>query len=144
MTGKRIRERFFILSSDDEVLNSRRYPFQDQHDHMAVLLETLARHRGMKADDPNVRVDIEELIQYSRYHFLSEERLMTEKGFDGLERHKAEHENLIQEARNFYTEFMLELTPITDEFLNFFRNWFWEHTNGPDKALEDFLDGSHF
>jgi len=71
----------------------------DQH---GVLMDTinelrLALVRG--ASPGPVSVLLDSLLEFTRAHFYSEEQLMEQHGFPGLEEHRAEHERMLRELR---------------------------------------------
>lgn len=54
-------------------------------------------------DRPIVRA-IEELLDYTHYHFEEEEKIMAKMHYPELERHKQLHQDLVQQLKIFHTE----------------------------------------
>lgn len=71
----------------------------DQHgilmDTMNELRLTLMNGSGQK----QVNAEFEQLIEFTRKHFQSEERLLEQQSFPGLPAHRAAHERLLARVR---------------------------------------------
>lgn len=66
-------------------------PIDDHHKTMVrLMLETKAEADGTRHSE-DIRSILSALIGYSKYHFLSEERIMFEKRFPHLEEQRADH-----------------------------------------------------
>jgi hemerythrin-like metal-binding protein len=72
----------------------------DQH---GILMDSinelrLALVRGMGREQ--VGALLEQVVEFTRMHFWSEEQLMEQSGFPGLEEHRAAHRDLLDQIRN--------------------------------------------
>ena len=69
----------------------------DQH---GILMDVINELRLALADGRHrnqVSESLSRLIEFTRMHFWSEERLMEQTGFPGLGEHRAEHERLLRQ-----------------------------------------------
>ena len=66
----------------------------------AEFLELLERIRG--CDAGSFMPLFSEIIAHTQEHFATEEALMEAQGYYGLQEHRGEHENLLNEMRYFY------------------------------------------
>ena len=83
---------------------------------------------------------LKELINYTVYHFGTEERLFQQHGYPGLEKHKKEHDDLTRKALELKSAFESGNQTITIEVLNFLRNWLNVHILQEDKKFGPFLN----
>jgi hemerythrin-like metal-binding protein len=80
----------------------------------------------------NLKV-LDELANYTSYHFDCEERYMAEIGYPYLESHKLTHEALIERVNDILEKFKESPTgAITSELLNFVKMWLTGHIQGID------------
>jgi hemerythrin len=94
-------------------------------------------HRGM----PHVANALDFLVDYTQFHFSTEEKYMSETGYPGLEDHRAKHEelkatldDLVEDFRDYgVTE---KLSRAIGTFLG---NWLRDHIRVVDQAFAAFL-----
>lgn len=83
---------------------------------------------------------IQGMVEYANEHFETEEKHMRRLSYQGLQKHKAEHERFAEKAfelqkRAESTGFVLSL-----EILSFLRNWLKEHILVIDKEYSSFFN----
>lgn len=84
---------------------------------------------------------LEELLDYTDYHFRREELIMAACGYPHLENHKGVHKILLEKASQLITEFNRgELMP--ERLLEFLRDWLFEHIIMMDKSIAPYCEGS--
>ena len=66
-------------------------------------------------------------MDYTEFHFLSEEKAMEAAGFSGLEEHRREHEELKKAALEFHERLKQEGESLRAEFYHFLRDWLIHH-----------------
>ena len=74
------------------------------HRQLFEILNELFTLMGEGADDRSIIHVINELIDYTHYHFDEEEKIMAKMNFPDLESHKELHKQLIQALKGFYDE----------------------------------------
>lgn len=123
--------------SDDFNVNIQEV--DEQHQVLVDLLNQLhhaiLERRGKVAS----RDILNQLADYTRTHFLLEESLMRVLHYPGLEIHKQQHEDLIQQIHELQRKLDEENATITFELLYFLKNWLIHHINESDKRFGDFF-----
>ena len=83
-----------------------------------------------------VEVNMDELINYTVYHFKHEEELMEKHQDPNYEKHKKQHEDLKAKVLDFKERFNKE-EDISEELVKFLRNWLFGHIKGTDMSYVD-------
>ncbi|MGE4423416.1 MAG: bacteriohemerythrin [Pseudodesulfovibrio sp.] len=112
-------------------------------DHQKLIALFNAAHGAVKQTSPRQAVEtiLTELIEYTNWHFDHEEALMEEHGYDRIEAHKLEHQELAANARELYVQYLAGDDTVPEVLLPFLRNWLTDHILRSDKRLGDFLNG---
>jgi hemerythrin-like metal-binding protein len=112
----------------------------DQH---GILMDTmndlrLALVRG--SGHQQINSQLEQLIEFTRKHFQSEEHLLEQHGFPGLPEHRAAHERLLGQVREAVNRAEhsedLEIQPL----LGFLRTWYLDHIETVDRQYGPWLN----
>jgi hemerythrin len=84
---------------------------------------------------------LEFLVDYTRLHFGTEERHMTENDYPGLEDHKARHEELKGTLDNLVDDFREEgaTDALSEAIGTFLFNWLRNHIKDVDQAFGSFV-----
>ncbi|TAL39927.1 MAG: bacteriohemerythrin [Spirochaetes bacterium] len=92
------------------------------------------------AEKQTIEGALDALVDYTAYHFKSEEALMREIDYPRYESHKLEHDTLTAQALDFRTQ-LLDGKPVdTEEFLNFLFNWLTKHIMDKDKKIGAYIE----
>jgi hemerythrin-like metal-binding protein len=83
---------------------------------------------------------LKELFDYASAHFATEEKLMTEHAFPGLERHRAEHQRFARTIEKFLEDYKAGKTGVPVEIMLFLQSWLQEHLLKTDKAYSAYLN----
>ena len=76
---------------------------------------------------------INEMVDYSHYHFSTEERYMQKYLYPGYEMHKEEHDSFIREVRKFKNDFDGGKVLLSIDIMQFLKKWVGSHILGTDK-----------
>jgi len=111
-----------------------------QHRELVSMLNRLNDAVKNSESRENIYRIIDEVIAFTRLHFATEERLMVQSGYPGLEWHKDKHRQLIQDALNLKTK----LDYVGEQmFTEWFNHWpfadILAHIQYADKQLEDHI-----
>ena len=87
------------LVADDIHLGWRPLDFEHQG-QIELLLAVEAELRGT-ADKARLAMMLDQLIEFTNIHFMSEQVLMRELAYPGLRAHEAEHDHLMDQMRDF-------------------------------------------
>ena len=112
----------------------------DQH---GILMDAmnelrLALVRGGSREQVSQLLD--QLIEFARMHFASEEQLMEQTGFPGLAAHRHLHHSLL--AQGMEAAHRLQYGEVVEmhQLLPYLRDWFLEHIEGPDQEYGPWLN----
>ncbi len=82
-----------------------------------------------------VDIFFEQLIQYTDYHFTTEEKLMQETHFGEYTQHKAMHDALRKQVIDFQKKFKSGEVDISTELMEFLKSWLTNHIQHTDTKL---------
>ncbi|MGD1075133.1 MAG: bacteriohemerythrin [Thermodesulfovibrionales bacterium] len=110
-----------------------------QHKKLVALVNTL--HDAMSSGKGQQALGkiLDELIEYTKSHFATEERLMTTHVYPGYLSHKKEHDGLTQQVLTVHQDFKAGKPVITVEIMRFLKDWLSRHIQGTDKKYSPFL-----
>lgn len=112
----------------------------DDHKRLIELLNRL--HEGIVSGQSRRVLEdvIEQMLDYTKYHFSREESLFNKAGFPGAAEHKHEHDLLIRRAINLQSRFENgQSTELSLEAMNFLKKWLTGHIQGSDRDYMPFL-----
>lgn len=75
----------------------------------------------------------QELLEYTRFHFEDEERLMREANYPDYPQHKANHEKLVNVVLNLKKNFEQGEAGIEQRIMDFIKMWLNGHILGMDR-----------
>ena len=105
--------------------------------HIRNVQAAIEARRGM----PQIASTLDFLINYTQFHFATEEKSMSETGYPGLESHRARHEELKGTLDNLIEDFNEEgvTEKLSEAIGTFLVNWLRNHIRDVDKAFAAFL-----
>lgn len=83
---------------------------------------------------------LEKVIEHTISHFDSEERLLEEHGFHGLDAHRNEHQLLAQKLAKFNLSNLAGRPDVAPALLVFLQDWLRNHILKTDKEYSGFLN----
>ncbi len=111
----------------------------EDHRKLLNIFNTL-NHSVTTGESPDyLAAVLEELINCTVWHFSHEERLMLKHGYEGQKEHKAEHQELINTAKNLQKEILQADKPVSDKDIVFLERWLTEHILTADMRLGSYL-----
>jgi hemerythrin len=93
----------------------------------------------LTADAPVEKIGrrLTELYKYADFHFYSEESIMIDLSFPGIEEHRKIHTALLEELSRFILSMSIDLIRQND-LIGFLVQWFSNHTTREDIKIADF------
>ena len=76
-----------------------------------------------------------EIAEYATWHFDHEENIMRRLDFPDLKEHAAQHTNLLDQMGQILADYEIGKAELTDEILNFLRDWIVIHLQTQDREL---------
>lgn len=80
------------------------------------------------------------LVDYARYHFDSEEKLMASYGYPGFEEHHRKHLELLGQVADYRDRIISGKVPDQATFQRFFESWLFQHILEADRQYGAFLN----
>lgn len=103
---------------------------------MNTLHEAMAQGKGAEV----VQQVVQELLEYTRYHFSAEEALMEQASYIGLEAHRAQHRQFVKQVEQFQKDLQISTIGKSAEVLAFIKNWLATHIKQTDKRYSAHLN----
>ncbi|MCP5303740.1 MAG: bacteriohemerythrin [Pseudomonadales bacterium] len=82
---------------------------------------------------------LNELVNYTKYHFGREEKMMKEAGYPDLAAHKEMHRVMISKVELFQKEYQESGHQALEGVATFLSDWLIEHINGTDKRYAPYM-----
>ncbi len=116
-----------------EELHATGIPIIDeQHRVLVGLINSFYNHKTDQDIDRILVPTAMMTLSFAKIHFITEEEVMREAQFPGLEEHMAEHRTLYKNLVR--TELKCRAVRDTDTFLEFLKDWWVNHANGYDRG----------
>ncbi len=130
------------LMAWDESYSVNVREIDSQHRRLVRLLNEL--HEAMKfgRSRDGLGEIFHEVVEYAKYHFATEERLMREARFPDYLLHRAVHEDVISRLADFHGQFDDRGPAITMMTLQFFRDWLRNHFVAEDQAIGRYVNSA--
>jgi len=111
----------------------------EQHKKLVHLVNLL--HDAMKQGKGKEVLGkaLDELINYTVYHFNTEEEYMIKHKYPELLSHKNEHKKLTEDVLKLKDKFEKGEAGITIEVMHFLKNWVADHIEKTDKKMGEYL-----
>jgi hemerythrin len=82
---------------------------------------------------------LDDLIDYSHYHFKTEEELFEKYNYHKKDFHMAKHKEFTDKIEEFRQSFEKEKINVTFQLMNYLRNWLINHIKSEDQEYAGFL-----
>lgn len=111
----------------------------NQHKKLVDLINEL--HSAMKDGKGKDKLGpiLTELIEYTKYHFSAEEKLMQQKNYPGYSKHKNEHDIFTKKIVEFNNQYNSGSLSLSIDVLMFLKEWLVVHIKGTDKQYSPYL-----
>jgi len=110
-----------------------------EHQGQMLLLLALEKELCGAADEARLAVLLDRVIEFSNIHFMSEQVLMREHAYPGLPAHEAEHDQLMDQMRDFQKRIETGERTIVAADLSSLRDWVLRHIRTKDTAFAHYL-----
>lgn len=127
------------ISSADYFLNIRM--IDEQHKKFIDILNSLIilNSGNKEVSFEEIRLILNELEEYLKYHFSTEEKYMTLANFEEIDVHIKEHIQYINKIDEFIQGYKYRNPVLLDEMLAFSKKWFLTHIMQTDAKYTDSL-----
>jgi hemerythrin len=108
-----------------------------QHKNLISLINDL--HTSMKEGKGKqvLQQVLDNLVLYTIEHFFTEEQILRKASYPFFKEHKQQHEDLTKQATKLQSSYRSGEVPLTQDVLNFLRDWLINHIEGTDQKYKD-------
>ncbi len=105
----------------------------EQHKKLVGIINHL--HDSLKTNSykEELKIIFMELIDYTKYHFEAEEKIMAEAGYEDLESHKKQHQKFVNKLLRMKDRCYMGKEEISVELSSFLSSWMLGHILRSDK-----------
>jgi hemerythrin len=111
-----------------------------EHDLQMQLLDSLSQELAKGGDFAAARHILEQFIEFSDMHFLSEQLIMRLNGYPAYEAHLEEHTRLMKKVRQMRENIVHGENVSSLQVLLELRDWLLRHIATDDAAFGEFLN----
>ena len=115
-------------------------PIDDDHRRLFGLVDRLNDAIVQGREKKNIIAILDELIDYTAWHFRHEDRLMRTHGFPGQAEHQKAHDALVEQVLAIQKNVKENDADVSTDLLLFLLEWLNVHIHDADKKLADFLN----
>ena len=111
-----------------------------QHERLFTMVNNLYSSIGA-GEDMRLLVDVflNQLVQYTDFHFSTEEKLMEQSKYSDLSAHRAAHDSLRKQVTDFQKKFVKGEVDVSKELMTFLKDWLVGHIGKTDTKLAQHL-----
>lgn len=135
-TSQKDKHDLFVL---DETLLVGFKEIDDDHKILVDLINKLHVSANGPFANAEVLKNLDELVEYTSWHFRHEERLMRAHNYPDMTSHMAQHEALILKATQTREQFINLDDNVLNDLNALLKNWLIHHIQNVDKKLANFL-----
>ena len=110
------------------------------HKRLFGIANTIMEHLHNNAGREAVSNAFDALVDYTRYHFAAEEKLMVLYSYPGIDGHSKKHGELISQVIEYKDQVLGGNMPDTDGFQSFMEHWLVRHILDEDRKYGAFLN----
>jgi hemerythrin-like metal-binding protein len=112
----------------------------DQHRRLFDLINEFYEGIARKKTKESVEKMLQGLLDYTRYHFGDEEKLMLENNYLGYKEQKTQHDYFIATVLDYQKRIAEGRLLLSVEITNFLKDWLVKHIQGKDRQYGPFLN----
>ncbi len=112
----------------------------NQHVKLIDLINKL--HDAMRSGKANdeVRVVVDQMINYAQSHFRDEEKLMLSNKYPGYNHQKSEHDAFIKKAQEFKQDLSIGKVAVSVSVSTYLKDWLTKHIQVEDRQYGPFFN----
>ena len=110
-----------------------------QHKHLIEIVNKLIEHRDTDANPNLVPEILTEMLNYTREHFIDEEELMQEYGYQESEPQKKQHAYFLKTTAELSIRALNDKQSLPANILEFLGNWWIIHILKWDMKYKEFF-----
>jgi hemerythrin len=107
----------------------------DQHRRLVDLINQIYDLMRSGRDQESIAEALGEVVDYTRFHFATEEKFMEQTSYPHRDPHQAEHERLVDQIRELRRSIQDGRIVVSMNEMYFLKDWLLTHFQGPDRGL---------
>ena len=111
----------------------------EEHQKLLTLINNLQTAVLYPTGESFERQALSELVDYTKYHFEREEKLMRENDYPDFEPHKRQHEEMIAKVSEYLSAYERDREATIDDLTAYLKSWLINHIAGTDQKYSSFL-----
>lgn len=113
--------------------------FDDQHKELINIIDKLAESINRQVFHGSLDKILEEVVDYAKYHFRTEEEYFEKYHYPEKEEHIKEHRSFSKKIGKMQEQFKKDEMKYTFELIDYLEDWLVSHLNGTDKKYTRFF-----
>jgi|WetSurMetagenome_2_1015567.scaffolds.fasta_scaffold515386_1 hemerythrin len=113
--------------------------FDDHHKHLFDLINQLYDAMKLGKGNQELGVIVNNLLEYTNFHFSSEEARFTQYAYPEATKHKAEHKIFKDKVLDFKNKAVVGQIGLTVQVASFLKDWLLNHIKVEDRKYGPFL-----
>jgi len=111
----------------------------DQHKNLFRLINEL-NDLSLKRKTINSFEDLmNQIVEYTTFHFFAEEEVMRRHGFPDMEKHKLEHDEMRRQMREYHSRCVAEDFQCVNDVLEVMIDWLHTHLGRSDAQYAEYF-----
>ncbi len=110
-----------------------------QHKFLIGLLNEFIDARNEGKDFQILKEILSRLLDYTKYHFATEEKFLEENNYPRIAEHRRLHKELIDETTKISNDFNSNNIEISDDIFNLLIHWVLSHILEKDMDYKNFV-----
>jgi len=135
--NKRMTSKRFVAWEDDLSVGIK--SIDDDHKKLLTLINNLQTAVYYPTGEAFERQALKELVDYTKYHFEREEKMMLDNDYQDFEPHKRQHEEMIAQVQAYCKRYEKDPEATIEEMAEFLKGWLINHIAGTDQKYSDYL-----
>lgn len=111
----------------------------EQHKKLFEIINDVFDGIAVGSDSSVLNHAFEQVIDYTKYHFATEERYLDQMHYPDAAEHKAQHQKLLEETLKLQEEFTEGAPSVSLELVDFLTEWLQKHILLHDKKYAPFI-----
>lgn len=111
----------------------------NDHKKLLNLINNLQTSSLYYTGDDFDKQALNELVEYTKFHFSREEKLMEDNGYPDFQAHRRQHKHMTDHVINMVKAYESDSEKTVEDLLYFLKEWLINHINGSDKEYSAFL-----
>ncbi len=104
-----------------------------QHRKLVDIINSLHDSMKLGGKPEDLKRILNDLVNYTRYHFSHEEKLMERAGYADLANHKRVHRAMVEQVEKLRKEVESSRTGFSIKLMGFLKGWLTDHILGTDQ-----------